>query len=361
MPTQSNNLNFVGQNIYAGFDVHLKSWEVTIQSENVTLRTFTMPPKPEVLSNYLHTHYPGASYLSAYEAGFSGLWAHYQLCNLGIKNIVVNPSDIPGTQKDRLQKEDKRDSRKIANALRNGSLTPIYTPSESTLDDRSLLRMRKALTRDLVRSKARIKSKLYFYGIEFPEEFIDISKHWTKKFLNWLESITMKEESGRLAFKYMIDEARAQRELLKDVTKDIRRLSKSDKYKQSAQLLRSIPGVGLISTMFLLTEIEDIKRFPCSERFASFIGLIPMTKSSGTKEKVGKITVRGHDELRSIFVEGAWVAIRLDPALLMTYQNLVKRMEPNNAIIRIARKLANRTYAVMKYNKPYEYNKTDNL
>ena len=77
MPTQSNNLNFVGQNIYAGFDVHLKSWEVTIQSENVTLRTFTMPHKPEVLSNYLHTHYPGASYLSAYEAGFSGLWAHY--------------------------------------------------------------------------------------------------------------------------------------------------------------------------------------------------------------------------------------------------------------------------------------------
>lgn len=30
MPTQMNNLNFEGQNIYAGFDVHLKDWKVTI-------------------------------------------------------------------------------------------------------------------------------------------------------------------------------------------------------------------------------------------------------------------------------------------------------------------------------------------
>ena len=30
MPTQMNELNFEGQNIFAGFDVHLKSWKVTI-------------------------------------------------------------------------------------------------------------------------------------------------------------------------------------------------------------------------------------------------------------------------------------------------------------------------------------------
>jgi len=96
-----------------------------------------MPPKPEVLSDYLFRTYPGANYHSAYEAGFCGLWVHYQLCELIIKNIVVNPADIPGTQKDKLQKEDKRDSRKIAYALRSGNLSPIYTPTESTLNDRS--------------------------------------------------------------------------------------------------------------------------------------------------------------------------------------------------------------------------------
>lgn len=32
MPTQMNELNIEGQNIFAGFDVHLKSWKVTIFS-----------------------------------------------------------------------------------------------------------------------------------------------------------------------------------------------------------------------------------------------------------------------------------------------------------------------------------------
>ena len=52
MPTQMNNLNFEGQNIYAGFDVHLKDWKVTILREEMMLKSYTMPPKPEVLSDY---------------------------------------------------------------------------------------------------------------------------------------------------------------------------------------------------------------------------------------------------------------------------------------------------------------------
>ena len=41
MQTQVNELNFTGQNIYAGFDVHLKSWSVTIMTEKLTHKTFS--------------------------------------------------------------------------------------------------------------------------------------------------------------------------------------------------------------------------------------------------------------------------------------------------------------------------------
>ena len=361
MPTQMNKLNFEGQNIYAGFDVHLKSWKVTILSEEMMLKTFTMPPKPEVLSDYLLKSYPGASYYSAYEAGFSGLWAHYQLCELGINNIVVNPADVPGTQKDKLQKEDKRDSRKIAYALRNGNLTPIYTPSESTLNDRSLVRSRKTLVNDMIRFKNRIKAMLNFYGISMPEEFANSRTHWNRRFMLWLESIHMKEPSGEMALKHQINEALYMKELLKSILLDIKHLSETDKYREKVKLLRSIPGIALLTAITLLTEIEDINRFPNSERFASFIGLIPMTKSSGEKQKVGELTFRAHDFLRSIIIESSWVGVHRDPALLMAYQKLIKRMEPNNAIIRIAKKLSNRIYTVLKYNKTYEFGKTDNL
>lgn len=361
MLTQKNNLNFEGQNIYAGFDAHLKSWQVTILTDGMNLKTFVMPPKPEVLNDYLRKNFPGATYYSAYEAGFSGLWAHYRLCNLGIHNIVANAADIPGTQKDRLQKEDRRDSRKIANALRGGTITPIYTPLVSTLNDRSLIRSRRALVRDLVRFKLRIKSFLNFYGIEYPEQIKTASKYWSNSFLEWLQELPMQEESGRQALTIMVNEAKSQKRLIKDVTSQIKQLSDSERYHTRVKLLRTVPGIALVNAMAILTEIEDINRFSSAERFASFIGLIPMTKSSGEKEKVGEITFRSHDFLRCMFVESAWVAIRMDPAMLMAYKELVKRMQPNNAIIRIAKKLANRVYSILKYNKSYELCKTDNL
>jgi transposase len=38
---------------------------------------------------------------------------------------VVNPADIPTTDKERVQKEDKKDSRQIARSLSNCDLMPI--------------------------------------------------------------------------------------------------------------------------------------------------------------------------------------------------------------------------------------------
>lgn len=361
MPRQINNLNFEGQNIYVGFDTHLKSWKVTILSENLTLKTLVMPPKPDVLNNYLCASFPGAKYHSAYEAGFSGVWAHNQLCDLGIDNIIVNPADVPGTHKDRVQKEDKRDSRKIAKALRGKEISGIYVPSESTLNDRSFLRLRSTLVRDMVRFKYRIKSFIYFYGIELPVEFQDSNKHWTIRFLKWIEEIPMKEESGKQALKILVSEVRSQKELLKSILKNVKVLSSKEKYRENVILLKSIPGIGLITAMIILTEVDDINRFPNLECFSSYIGLIPTTQSSGENEISGDITPRANNFLRNAFIESAWVAVRLDPALLMTYNNLIKRMDSNKAIIRIAKKLANRTYSVLKNNKTYEYGRTENL
>jgi hypothetical protein len=165
MKTQSNKLDFSGQNIYVGFDVHLKSWKVTIMTDEITHKTFSQPPCPEALHKYLGRNFPGGTYYSAYEAGFCGYWIHNQLVSLGINSIVVNPADIPTTNKETVQKEDKRDSRKIARSLRNGDLVPIYVPTLKTLEDRCLLRTRATLVKDL---KAGSNNFYIFTGYLFP-------------------------------------------------------------------------------------------------------------------------------------------------------------------------------------------------
>jgi transposase len=127
MQTQvTKKIDFTGKQFFIGLDVHKKSWSVTILTEGTEHRTFTQPPDPESLYSYLQRMFPGGSYHSAYEAGFCGYVIHRRLNELGINNIVINAADIPTSQKDKLQKRDPVDSRKIARSLEKGSLHGIH-------------------------------------------------------------------------------------------------------------------------------------------------------------------------------------------------------------------------------------------
>ena len=355
MPMQSNELNFKGQNIYVGIDVHLKSWTVSILTEKLHHKTFSQPPSVEALSGYLQRNFPGGSYHSVYEAGFSGFWAHHQLTAHGIENIVVNPADVPTSQKEAMNKTDKVDSRKLARSLRGGELTGIHIPCVETLDARALLRSRESIVKDLCRMKQRIKSMLYFYGIHYPVQYQNSGTHWSRLFIRWLrEDVRMHTDEGQESLRLLLDSMDAQRKLLLDATRGLRKLSQSPRYKENCELLRSIPGIGMINALTLLMELEDIRRFPNSDKLAAYIGLVPTSHSSGERDNKGEMTFRGRTQLRNKIIESAWIAARIDPALNMTFHELTKRMEPNKAIIRIARKLLNRIFFVLKYKKRYE-------
>jgi transposase len=354
MKAQVKQIDFTGQNIYAGFDVHKNSWKVTIMAEDTFYKTFTQPPNPEVLYNYLKSNFPGGNYHSAYEAGFCGYWIHDKLTSFGIKSIVVNPADIPTTDKERVQKEDKRDSRKIARSLSAGTLIPIYTPTIQTQRDRSLLRTRAMLVKDMARYKNRIKSFLFFYGISIDDAYAQSKKHWTKRFMNWLESLEIDGESGKEALLILISECKNLRTSILKVTRQVRVLSQTATYQEQVTLLESVPGIGLITAMTILTELETIDRFNNIDKLCGYIGLVPSTRSSGEKEKSGDITPRGHGVLRNAIVESSWTAIRNDPSLMKSYVVLCKRMDSNKAIIKIAKKLLSRIRFVLVNKKPYE-------
>ena len=354
MQTQRTQLDFKGQNIFVGMDVHLKSWTVTILTEELTHKTFTLPACVDTLAGYLTRNFPGGSYHSVYEAGFSGFWTHYKLKQMGINNIIVNPADVPTSQKEQLQKDDPTDSRKLARSLRAGELRAIYVPSGSTLEDRSLVRMRTTLVKDMTRFKQRIKSFLYFYGISFPPQFEKSGSHWSKRFMKWLSrEVSLGHDSGNQTLKILIQEAGQQRILLLDVLRKIRLLSRSEKYVGNVALLRTIPGIALITAMTILTEVESIDRFAGTDHFAGFVGLVPNYRSSGEKAGKGEMTFRGQKALRKSLIESSWFAARFDPALTMSYHELLKRMEPNKVIIRIARKVLNRIYFVLKNKQEY--------
>jgi len=355
MQTQRKGLNFKGQKIFIGIDVHKKDWKVSIQSERLTYKTFTQKPSPMELVSHLQRNFPGAVYYSAYEAGFSGFWAHRELIKQGVNNIVVHAADIPTSQKEKVFKTDKRDCRKIARSLSNNELVAIHIPDKKTQEDRSLIRMRLTFRKDLNRQKNRVKSMMNFYGIEIPERFLH-SGHWTNAFIEWLKKVKFEYDTTEYSLKILVSEVEHLRSSLLEVTRVIRKLSLTDAYHSNMELLMTIPGIGLITGMTFLTHIENIERFPNTDNFAACLGLIPNCHSTGDRENTGEMTFRGNKWLRELLVEASWMAAGKDPALHMAYLNLCKRMKANQAIIRIARKLSNRIYYVLKNKQPYEKN-----
>lgn len=353
MHTKVNETTFSGQSIFLGIDVHLKSWKVTVMAGDIVHKTFSSPPQVDKLHSYLKTHFPGANYYSAYEAGFSGFWLHRELTKLGINSIIVNPADIPTTDKERKQKEDQRDSRKIAKTLQAGQLKGIFIPSESVLQDRILLRTRDAIIKDLTRNKNRVKSLLYYQGIPYPERFNASSSHWSKQFIEWLDKIEF-QYNGRSGLDALLAMVNNQRSLLLKITRQVRELSKTAQYKRNVDLLVSVPGIGVLTAMKLLTELERIDRFKNFAQLCSYVGLVPSTNSSGENEITSGITPRNNLRLRSALVESAWIAVRTDPALSSCYHKLSNRIASNRAIIRIAKKLLNRAVHVLRTGEEYE-------
>lgn len=355
MSGKVKQLNFEGQNIYVGIDTHLKNWRITILSEELSHKTFSMNPKAEEIQKYLHRNFPGGNYFSAYEAGFCGYSVHRNLEKVGVKNIIVNPADIPTTDKERKQKEDSRDSRKIARSLRNGELEAIHIPSEETVELRGLVRYRKTVVKEISRNKTRIKSFLHLHGLEIPEELAPASRYWSSNFSKWLRTLRLTTSYGHTVLLSTLETVEHLRSTLLKITGQLRKIAKSDTYKQKVKSLNSIPGIGLIVSLTLISELEDIGRFKSLDKLCSYIGLVPTTSSSSDKERIGGITPRSNKPLRSILIESAWVAARRDPALMLAYNNLCKRMKPNKAIVRIAKKLLSRIRYVLKNETEYQY------
>ena len=353
MLKQSNTLNFIGENIYVGIDVHLKSWSVCIMTTHLTHKAFRQDPDPLVLVSYLTRHFPGGTYYSVYEAGFCGLWIHNKLRELGVHSLVVNPADVPTSDKEHKHKSDPVDAGKLARSLRSGELKGIYTHGQESLYARSLLRVRNSIVIDMTRTKNRIKGMLYYYGIHYPASFSMGKGHWSRLFIRWLkEDVLLHESIARTAFLLLLEEYEYSRFQLLKANREIRELA-CFRYKEDLRLITSIPGVGFLTGIHILVQVEQIDRFGSRDKFAGFLGMVPTTRNSGDKNSTGRISPRQQKELRSLLIESAWIAARYDPALSANFHKLCHRMDKNKAIIRIAKQLANRIYYVLKNKVEY--------
>jgi len=360
MQTKVNEKLFNGQSIYVGIDCHKLNWTVTIMGEHYEHKTMSQNPDPDLLASYLKRNFPGAAYHAVYEAGFNGFYSCRRLRELGIDCNVIHAADVPTGNKEKIQKLDPVDSRKLARSLRGKEIEPIDVPEPILEADRALVRQRFRAMKDVTRTKSRVRSLLFQFNINVPDRFTKAqTRSWSKVYINWLKELKLEHESLRLTLDNYLRIGELQRKELLFVNKQVRLLSQTETYKNNYTLLLSIPGIGFLTAMTFLSQIGEMSRFKQLDDLCDYIGLVPMMKGSGLKLYTGKMINRGRKELKIMIIEAAWDAVRMDPALMAKFNKLILRMNKNKAIIRIARNIISRMRYVLLSQESYKIGITE--
>jgi len=335
--------------LYIGIDIHKRSWKVHCATDLFGGKSFTMPPRPEVLLEYVTKHFPDHEVTTAYEAGCCGYYAHRSFEQYGWTSLVVNPADIHRKGKERFTKTDKIDAQLISRELKDGRLESIHIPDIEREQLRSLFRRRNDLVKDFRRIKSHIKMQLLYFGVAVPDEFDN--DHWSHKFRGWIDDLSFVYPSARETLDSRMRSFRFIDQELRDVSSEIRAYCRKH-YKKDYYLLKSIPGIGGIVACAIICELGDLRRFKSIKHLAGYVGLAPGIHQSGNNQKSTGITVRAHRLMRSYFIEAAWQAIRTDPIMQAYYRKHLGK-DVKSIIIKVARKLLSRTLAVIKTETPY--------
>lgn len=125
---------------------------------------------------------------------------------------------------------------------------------------------------------------------------------------------------------------------------------------ETQKLLRSIPGVGLMTAVTLIAHIGDIRRFPSPEKLTAYIGLDCRVHQSGISiHGKGYLSKRGNRHLRCMLFNAAFIARQKNPDLKRYFEKkLSEGLHYTKALCAVERKLVHLIYAVWTRGTPFE-------
>ena len=169
------------------------------------------------------------------------------------------------------------------------------------------------------------------------------------------------EKVGKTSVFHKLEEQSIQRFVqqhkteIKRFKKAIREIvKKSDLLQKDFELLTTIPGVGE-KTAWAMLAILKSRSFTSAQEVASFIGLNPIEKRSGTTEyRRPRLSKAGNGYFRQSLFFPAMVATSKNPDIKLQYERLLANGKSKMCAIGAAmRKLVHICYGVMKNQEPY--------
>ena len=129
-------------------------------------------------------------------------------------------------------------------------------------------------------------------------------------------------------------------------------LQEQQVWQESTEILKSAPGVGMVTTATLLAELPELGKMD-RKKIAALVGVAPMNYDSGKKRGYRK-TKGGRTNVRSVLYMSTLVATRYNPLIRPHYQQLLKRgKEKKVALTACMRKFLTILNAMMRDQQPF--------
>lgn len=139
--------------------------------------------------------------------------------------------------------------------------------------------------------------------------------------------------------------------------KRILELVKQDQ-QQQLTLLKSIPGMGTKTALFLIVVTDGFKKFESASQLCSYVGITPTIRESGSSVRGrSRISKVGNKKLRSLLFLCAFSACKHNKACREIYERIVAKGKSKKlALIAVANKLLKQAFAIAKSGLPYDEN-----
>lgn len=250
----------------------------------------------------LHKYFPGSTVSICYEASYIGFTLQRDIADKGYHCDVVAPTSIP-IPRGRPIKTDRIDATQLAQFYANDLMTFVAVPTLEQEQDRDLIRSRHKLLAQQTELRKHVQALLRRNGRHFKAQ-TRYKSHWTKPHYFWLERTI---ESARGSFKVnlalLIRQFKDIDNILAEYGQQIEVMATTPRYQQSVQALTCYKGIKNLFALTMITEIQDVKRFPHPRQLVSWVGMDIREYSSGGKHNRFGITKQGNRYLRTAFVE----------------------------------------------------------
>jgi transposase len=265
---------------------------------------------------------PAAPVLSCYEAGRDGFWLHRALEEMGVANLVVDPSSIEVDRRFRRAKTDRLDAQRLLRQLQRyaggdrHALRVVRVPSVEDEDARRPHRELQRLRQERTAHSNRIRGLLTLYGVRLGGQVV-LGPHFTEQ----LEAarqvngeplpLHLREELLREYARWgLVDEQLRAVEVVRR-----QRLAQTATHPHSRTItqLTELCGIGLTSAALFTHEFFGWRDFQNRRELTAAAGLAPTPFASGDREIEQGISKAGNRRVRATLIQIAWGWLRYQP------------------------------------------------